>query len=137
MRKGKYDKRAAEEFEVECGSPPGGWHIRRNDNHEPVVPGRCGELYPYGPGEIGVLVLGSKKVATAIRKGWVPICGEYDPADSSRGAHQEEAFVVPAAELDEAAKFIQAFRRRKQMSPEAKRRAIECLEAARASCAGV
>ena len=104
-RKGRYSAAAAREFEAELESSVGDWHVRRNENDEPVIPGRRGELYPFGPGQLGVWVYGETGRTVAAIKTANPDWEPYQEGDT------EANFLVPIEELDRAVKAIKAYRR--------------------------
>ncbi len=129
-KKGRFSDSAAREFEAQLGVGPGRWHCRWNTEApvrgEPVIPGRYGELYPFGSGELGVYVRGP--TAYRVRKirrehpNWVLIV-EGDT---------EAIFVAPITAIDVGAMAVRAFRRsRPRLSAAEKLRRVERMAAGR------
>ncbi len=104
-KKGRYSAGAARDFEAELRASVGNWHVRWNDNADPVIPGRRGELYPFELGQLGVWVHGKTGRTVAAIKAANP---DWEPFVEGE---TEAIFVVPIEELDRAAKAIKAYRR--------------------------
>jgi hypothetical protein len=110
-RKGLYSRAAAHEFEAQCGVDPGRWHCRWNNEapglREPVIPGRWGELYPFGHQRIGVYVCGptAYRVKTISRK--------HRQWELLTDCDTEAILVAPASDLPAAAAAIRAYVRKR------------------------
>jgi hypothetical protein len=112
-KKGSYNESAARRFAADLfdgqlETSPHNYHIRYDEDHEPIIPGRHGELYVYGPGQIGVYLdradcktKPSSALDQAAEDLGIPI---------QRG-DWESVFVVPHSKLPEAAQTIKAFSR--------------------------
>ncbi len=100
---------------------------RRDGCRDYYIPGRRGEIFQYGPGTIGVQIGGPAADGRDLGRRVVLVkkCRrvEGDPVQDGDG---EAIFVLPASRLLEAARVIQAYRKR-QLSPEHARAATERL----------
>ena len=124
VAKGRYREHAARRFEAECGRSPGAWHCRWNTENEApdesVIPGRRGQVYPWGPSELGVYVGGPN--ATHARK----VLHQHPDWTLVAEGDVEMVFVVPIEQLDEAAGAVKAYRQRR-LSADARSAAIKNL----------
>jgi len=91
--------------------------VRRNDEGDPVVRGRHGVISQYKDGDLDVWVT-NLRVALRVERGGWKAKNHYDD-----GA----VFVRPFGDLDRAARYIQANKRR-TLSPEGRLAMIERLK---------
>lgn len=107
----RHSEAARRRFERELGAPAAGWRVSWNENREPVIRGRRGELYPYGEKLIGVYVAASARVVTGVERrhaDWLVMAGGASPGDPLA----EIVLIAPARDLAVAAREVRAFRRR-------------------------
>ncbi len=93
------------------------WKVTLNDENDYVLQGKRGVISVYPDGDLDVWVTNLRASRVIELQGW-KAKNHYDD-----GA----VFVRPYADLDKAAKFIKA-KKRRYLSPEAKARAIKRLE---------
>ena len=130
MGKGRYSHAAAQAFRAELGVGPGEWHCRWNDEapglREPVIPGRWGELYPFGRGKLGLHVRGP----TAYRVNKVR--RENPRWELLVDCDYEAIFVAPASDFGAAARAVKAWRRKRyELSRGEKARRVARMAAGR------